>query len=58
MKKLLIVSFVALSTGLMAQNVGIVSVHALSHQACPYVHGIARLAPPCAQHLVTLKAKP
>jgi hypothetical protein len=32
----------------MTQNVDIVSAHALSHQACPYVLGISRLAPPCA----------
>jgi len=25
-----------------------VSAHALSHHACPYVHVISRLAPPCA----------
>lgn len=32
----------------MTQNVDIMSAHALSHQACPYVLGISRLAPPCA----------
>jgi hypothetical protein len=32
----------------MTKKVRILIAHALSHQACPYVHGIARLAPPCA----------